>query len=145
MSSCPSARQADTVHASDLVASGISHFSSRWWTRIPRSTLPLWEMTSGACCVQWVWHGYSGYMYLRPTTEAFGVCTCGLDFFSTCPLYPAVTCPVLGVTEEHKKFVFFWEGRRRYDSLIRYAWFDSGYILRQSTEDFWTVFVTCST
>ena len=126
-----------------LGASGISHFSSRWWTRIPRSTLPLWEMTSGICCIQWVWHGFSGYMYLRPSTEAFGVCTCGLDIFSTSPCNPADTCPVLGVTEEHKKFRFFWEMTVCFP--IRYALFDSGYILRQSTEDFWTVFLTCST
>ena len=31
--------------------------SLRWWIRIPRSSLPLWEMTSGIYCIQWEWHG----------------------------------------------------------------------------------------
>ena len=141
---CLRVLQLDSGYSTCVRLSGFWYFSL-FFTLVdtdPEVNSPTLEMTSGTCCIQWVWHGYCGYMCLRPFTEAFGVCTLVVWTFFYVPLYSAVTCPVLGVTEEHKKFFFF---EMTVCFPIRYAWCDSGYILRQSTEDFWTVFLTCST
>ena len=54
------------------------------------------------------------------------------------PLYLAVNCSTLSVLEEYitsstRKLRFFLELTSGFVPFLRYAWFDSGYIMRQST------------
>ena len=69
------------------------------WQSLVRCLRVLQFDSGYSTCVRFggFWHGYNWYMYLCPTTEAFGVRTCGLDIFSMSPCFmqTPVRCWVL--------------------------------------------------